>query len=237
VVIAVDALSYLVDAALNASIRVDEPRPDSRNRNLRLEIHEGLQWTYRHRILGPLAVSTHVWFFANGAALTVLSLLVLRSLGFSAPAFGILLTVFGITSLIGASIAPRCGARIGSGRVIILARVAYPIAWLLVAIASPTGIGDALLFVALALQGLAAGVENSNEMGYWQALTPDALLGRVNATRRSINRTMAALGALGAGLLVGLIGDRPTLIGVIVVFGAAALIAALSPLREALNGD
>jgi len=235
VVIAVDAISYLVDAALNASIRVDEPRPDSRSRNLRLEIRDGLQWTYRHRTLGPLAVSTHVWFFANGAALTVLSLLVLRSLGFSAAAFGILLTVFGITSLVGASIAPRCGVRIGSGRVIILARVAYPIAWLLVAIASPTGIGDALLFVALALQGLAAGVENSNEMGYWQTLTPDELLGRVNATRRSINRTMAALGALGAGLLVGLIGDRPTLIGVIVVFAAAALIAALSPLREAVD--
>ena len=235
VVIAVDAISYLVDAALNASIRVDEPRPDSRSRNLRLEIRDGLQWTYRHRTLGPLAVSTHVWFFANGAALTVLSLLVLRSLGFSAAAFGILLTVFGITSLVGASIAPRCGVRIGSGRVIILARVAYPIAWLLVAIASPTGIGDALLFVALGLQGLAAGVENSNEMGYWQTLTPDELLGRVNATRRSINRTMAALGALGAGLLVGLIGDRPTLIGVIVVFAAAALIAALSPLREAVD--
>jgi MFS family permease len=96
-------------------------------------------------------------------AMTVLSLLALRSLGFTAYTFGMLLTVFGITSLIGASIAPRFGARIGSGRVIILARVAYPIVWLLVAIAPPTGIGDALLFVALALQGLAAGIENSNE--------------------------------------------------------------------------
>ncbi len=70
-------------------------------------------------------------------------------------------------------------------------------------------------------------------MGYWQALTPDHLLGRVNATRRSVNRTLGALGALAAGLLVGLIGDRITLIGVILVFAAAALIAALSPLREA----
>jgi MFS family permease len=146
-----------------------------------------------------------------------------------------LLTVFGITSLVGASIAPRFAARIGSGRVIILARVAYPSVWLLVAIAPPTGVGDALLFVALALQGLAAGMENSNEMGYWQALTPDELLGRVNATRRSINRTTAALGALIAGLLVGLIGDRPTLIAVIIAFAVAALTAALSPLRETPN--
>lgn len=235
--IAVDAISYLIDAALNASIRVDEPRPDSRVRNLRAEIRDGLQWTYRHRTLGPLAVSTHVWFLANGAAITVLSLLALRSLGFTAYTFGLLLAVFGVTSLVGASIAPRIGARIGSGRVIILARVAYPIVWLLVAVAPATAVGDALLFVALSLQGLAAGVENSNEMGYWQALTPDKVLGRVNATRRSVNRTMAALGALVAGLLAGPIGDRPTLIGVIITLAAAALIAALSPLREAPSRD
>jgi hypothetical protein len=36
--------------------------------------------------------------------------------------------------------------------------------------------------------------------------------------------------------MVGLIGDRITLIGVIVAFAAAALIAALSPLREAREG-
>jgi MFS family permease len=197
--IAVDAISYLVDAALNASIRVDEPRPDSRIRNLRAEIRDGLQGTYRHRTLGPLAVSTHVWFLANGAAMTVLSLLALRSLGFTAYTYGLLLAAFGVASLAGASIAPRIGARVGAGRVIILARAAYPIVWLLAVVAPPTAVGDALLFVALPLQGLAAGIENSNEMGYWQALTPDELLGRVNATRRSVNRTMAALGALPPG--------------------------------------
>ncbi|HUB39959.1 MAG TPA: MFS transporter [Streptosporangiaceae bacterium] len=237
VAIAVDAISYLLDAALNASIGVDEPRPDSRTRNLRAEVRDGLRWTYRHRTLGPLAASTHVWFLANGAAMTVLSLLALRSLGFTGYAFGLLLAVFGLTSLIGASIAPWCGTRLGSGRVIILARVAYPVVWLLVAIAPSTAIGDALVFVALSLQGLAAGIENSNEMGCWQAITPDEVLGRVNATRRSLNRTMAALGAVVAGLVVGLIGDRATLIGVIIVFTAAALTAALSPLREAPSHD
>ncbi len=232
VVIAVDAVSYIVDAVLNAGIEVDEPRAEARARNLRSEIRDGLQFTYRHRTLRPLAVSTHVWFLANGAALTVLSILALRSLGFSAYAFGLLLTVTGVTSLLGASIAHLAGSRIGSGRVVILARVAYPITWLLVALAPATGVGHGLLFAALGLQGLAAGVENSNEMGYWQSLTPDALLGRVNATRRSINRTMTAAGALVAGLSIGLIGDRATLVGVVIVFTVAASITALSPLRE-----
>ena len=85
----------------------------------------------------------------------------------------------------------------------------------------------------MSLLGFAAGVENSNEMGYWQVRTPDELLGRVNATRRSVNRTMGALGALIAGLVVGLLGDRPTLIAVVIAFTTAALIAALSPLKEA----
>jgi MFS family permease len=233
VAIAVDAVSYLIDAALNASIQVDEPRPDASNRRFRTEIGDGLRWTYRHRTLGPLAVSTHVWFLANGAAMTVLSLVALRSLGFTAYTYGLLQAAFGISSLIGASIAPWCGTRLGSGRVIILARVAYPIVWLLVALAPSTPVGDVLLFIALPLQGLAAGIENSNEMGYWQALTPDKLLGRANATRRSVNRTMAALGALIAGLTAGLAGDRPALIGAVIAFAAAALTAALSPLREA----
>jgi hypothetical protein len=59
-------------------------------------------------------VSAHVWFLANGAAATVLSLLALRSLGFTAYTYGLLLAVFGITSLIGASIAPWSKAEMSS---------------------------------------------------------------------------------------------------------------------------
>jgi putative Ca2+/H+ antiporter (TMEM165/GDT1 family) len=52
-----------------------------------------------------------------------------------------------------------------------------------------------------------------------------------------VNRTMGALGALLAGFAVGLIGDRTTVIGVVIVSAAAALIGALSPLREAPSRD
>ena len=232
VVIAVDAISYFADAALNFGLDVDEPRSVTRSRNLMNEVREGLRFTYRHRTLNPLAISTHVWFLANGAALTVLSLFALRSLGFSAYTYGLLLTTFGVASLLGTSCAHALGTRIGSGRAVILARTVYPVTWLLVAFATDTGVGHALLFAALGLQGLAAGAENANEMGYWQTLTPDELLGRVNAARRSVNRTMAALGAVTAGLLVGAIGERPTLIGVTIVFAIAAGTLAFSPLRH-----
>lgn len=230
--IVVDAVSYLVDASLNAGLQVEEPRRERPRSSLGTQIREGLTWTYRHRTLGPLAASTHVWFLANGAAMTVLSLLALRTLGWTGYTFGLLLAVFGLSSLVGASVAPWCGARLGPGPVIILTRGIYPIAWMLVAVAPSSTAGDGILFAALTLQGLAAGVENANEMGYWQTLTPDGLLGRVNATRRSVNRTAGALGAVLAGLGVGLIGDRPTLVCVIVVFASAALIVVSCPLRK-----
>ena len=89
----------------------------------------------------------------------------------------------------------------------------------------------AALFAALAVHGLAAGLETPHEMGYWQAATPDGLLGRVNATRRSANRTVAAVGSVLGGALLGIAGDRVTLIGIAVVFAIAAAVAALSPLR------
>jgi hypothetical protein len=51
------------------------------------------------------------------------------------------------------------------------------------------------------LLGLSLGAENANEMGYRQAVTPDALLGRMNTTMRSINRAMIVVGAPAGGFL------------------------------------
>jgi hypothetical protein len=45
------------------------------------------------------------------------------------------------------------------------------------------------------LPGLSMGAENANEMGYRQTVTPDRLQGRMNATMRSINRSMIVIGA------------------------------------------
>lgn len=232
VTIAVDAVSYVVDAALNAGLRVEEPRSSAaERRDLLGEIREGVGWTYRHRTLGPLAVSTHVWFLANSASFTVLAVIALRTWSFSPLAYSLLLTTSGLAGLVGATVAPKVGLRWGAGPTIICARAAYPVAWLLVALTLASAAHTAALFAALAVHGLAAGVENANEMGYWQALTPDALLGRVNATRRSANRTVAALGSLLGGTGLAIAGDRATILSMAVAFGVAAAIAAFSPLR------
>jgi Na+/melibiose symporter-like transporter len=126
---------------------------------------EGLRWTYRHRILGPLAWSTHLWFLANAVALTVLAVFILRTLGFDAFVYGLLFAVGGIATLVGATFASGAGARFGSGATIIAGRAIYPVAWIMVAVApveSPPhadAVALALVFSAIALQGFAGGRE------------------------------------------------------------------------------
>ncbi|MFT2752981.1 MFS transporter [Clavibacter sp. Sh2088] len=238
IAIALDAVSYFVDAVLIARIRVVEQtaaRPAGAR--LRREIADGLRWTYGHVALAPLAVSTHLWFLANAAGLTVFATLALRTLALPAAVYGAIVAVGGVAMLVGATAAPRLGARFGAGRTIIAARAAYPIAWAAIAVATvgvDAGASAATvvtLFVAFAVQGVAAGSENANEMSLRQTITPDDLLGRMNGTMRSANRTLAAAGAVGGGALMSTAGTGSALLAVVLGFTAAVIVAACSPLR------
>lgn len=240
--IAVDGLTYLVEAAVVARLRIQEPpRRRAAAGGIRREIGEGLRWGYRHRALAPLAVSTHVWFIANAAAFTTLAIYALRDLALAPVAYGMLFAAAGVATLTGAVLSPWLGRTAGAGRTIALARAVYPLAWLLVAVtaihAATREAAAGLLAAALMLQGVAAGVENANEMAYRQAVTPDAMLGRVNATMRSANRTMAAVGALLGGVAAGLVGPGVTFGAVVAVFAVAAAIALFSPVWGARHGD
>lgn len=52
-------------------------------------IREGLAFIYRHRMLSPLAWSTHVWIIANAMAVTMLAPFALRDLDIAAFGFGV----------------------------------------------------------------------------------------------------------------------------------------------------
>lgn len=230
----IDAITYLIDAILVAGIAVDEKATRTRGHVLR-DIRVGLRAMYRHPVLRPLALSTHVWFVANAASLTILSLLVLRTLDLGAVFFGLLLSAVGAATLIGASGAERLGRRFGEGATITVTRIVYPVVWVAVALVPVIGgaPGAVVLFAALALGGLAAGAENANEMSYRQQAVRDEVLGRVNATGRSVNRTAAAVGAVAGGILASAAGVEVAIWIVAAVFAIAALIAICSPLRGA----
>lgn len=136
----------------------------------------------------------------------------------------------------------RLGLRWGAGQTVIAGRVLEAVAWATIA-AVPAG-GDhahglviALVAAGQFLYGLGSGIENANEMGYRQAVTPDELQGRMNTTMRSVNRAMIVVGAPVGGLLADAIGYRPTLWIAITGFAVVVVVLAASPFRHARHGD
>ncbi|HEX5534530.1 MAG TPA: MFS transporter [Actinomycetales bacterium] len=226
-----------LQAVLVLCSREPEPPPHERgHQRIWRDIVEGLRFTYGHRILAPLAFSTHVWFLANSIAMTVLGLFLLRGVGLSPLLYGVVLASAGVGGLVGALVATAAGRRWGEGTSIIVGRLLCTLAWAAMCLTPTTTISSALiayLCMAQMLYGFAMGMEDPNEMGYWQAITPREMLGRVNATRRTANRSTAVVGALVGGVLAGTMGQRPTLAVVATVFLIAVLVAARSPLRGA----
>ena len=245
VAVLVDAVSYLFSGLAVATIRTPEPSPvaDERPRNLRREIRDGLSWVYRHPVLGPLILTTHGWFLCNSMVTTVVVPFALLELHLSAFELGVTLAAAGVGGLLGSLVSTRVGLRWGAGRTVIVCRALYPVAWAVIAfVPDQAGTRSHLLAVILVssgqfLYGLALGVENANEMGYQQAVTPDELQGRMNTTRRSVNRAMIVVGAPLGGLLADAIGYRPVMAAAIAGFALLAACLAASPFRHARHSD
>jgi predicted MFS family arabinose efflux permease len=214
VAILVDAVSYLVSGVLLATVRPLTPevaQGTDQPRDLRREIREGLTWVYRSSTLGPLAATSHLWFVFQGLFTTVYVLYVLRTLDLSAFVLGLTYACSGIGSVAGATACGWVGRRMGVGPAIILCRWMCPAAYLLIPLAGGDTLGVVLLCAGQLLFGISLGIDSPTEMGYRQSITPPELLGRMNATIRSLNRAAVVIGAPLGGLLADQLGYREAL--------------------------
>ena len=219
----VDAVSYLVSGLVLATLRTPErPVEAPVERDLRGEVREGLRWVYRHEVLGPLALASHAWFLFTAMVTAAYTVLVLDELRFDAFLFGVTFAVGGVGGLLGASLSGPAGRRFGVGPVIVAARWLTPVGYALVPLATSSTTGFLLLCAALFVFFLSATLDGPVEMGYRQSITPDRLMGRMNATTRSVNRGMIVFGALLGGGLADWLGNRPALwIAVVGLVGQA----------------
>ncbi|MEU4606360.1 MFS transporter [Kribbella sp. NPDC023972] len=212
--ILVDATSYLVSGIVLATVRPRTPEVaegTDQPRNLRREIREGLSWVYRSSTLGPITLTSHVWFVFQGLLTTVFVLFVLNTLGLSAFWLGVTYAFSGIGAVIGATASGWVGRRLGVGPAIIACRWLSPVAYLTVPLAGDNSVGIVLLCAGQFVLGLSLGIDSPIEMGYRQSITPSGLLGRMNATTRSFNRAAIVIGAPGGGLLADQFGTRTAL--------------------------
>ncbi|MFE9694665.1 MFS transporter [Micromonospora sp. NPDC005806] len=238
----VDAVSYLASGLLLATIRRPEPAPAPARRQLGRELREGLSWVYRHRVLAPYALTLHARFLFASMASTAFTLLVVRGLDPELPAeraavgLGVVLALGGVGAVVGNALSHRVG-RWGAGRAILLERVVEPLGWTLAALAVTGTAGWIMVGAAQFVVWLALGISGPNEMGYRQAVTPDRLQGRMNATIRSLNWGMLTVGAPFGGLLAAHLGHRPAIRVAVAGMAVAATVAVLSPIRTARHPE
>ncbi len=201
----VDAGTYLASGLLIARVRMTDP-PAPTRAPLGREIREGLAWVYGHRLLRPLALCTHGWFVFYATLGAVYVPYGLLRLGFSAFGLGLTLALAGVGGLVGAGLSERAGR----------AGLTIPLAWLVqaagIAVIALTPAGSLLLAgLGNLVNGLGLGLSSPLELAYRQAVTPDRLQARTNATMRSINRAAVVVGAPLGGLVADSLGYGPAL--------------------------
>lgn len=231
--ICVDALSFLASAFAVWRIRTPEPpRPVAVDReHVIREAVEGIRIVLATPVIRSLALA-NVLAMAGARILGVVYLLYLsRELGFSPGVLGMIFGIGGLTSLAGAAFASRTSGsgRLGKGLTIAaLVRAAGSLFMPLAGSASL--LGGASLVTNQIVTDPAWTYYDINAVSLRQAITPNQLLGRVNATVRFGEFGAQIAGVVLGGVLGQLIGYRETLFVAVGVQFAAALTLFAGPI-------
>jgi MFS family permease len=209
--VVVDSISYFLSAAALGAIRTREPEPEpAEHPRLRSQIAEGLRFVVRHPLLRPITACTGTANFFSGVTVAVEVIFMVRLLGLPAAAIGLLFTAGGIGGVLGAVTTSWWTRRVGQARTIWLVGVLTFPAALLVPLAEP-GWRVSLIFISGLFVGYGVVVYNVAQVSFRQAITPDRLLGRMNASVRFLVWGTLPLGGFVGGVLGEWIGIRETL--------------------------
>ncbi|WP_067460933.1 MFS transporter [Actinomadura macra] len=231
VAVLADAASFALSALFLRGIHRPEQLPVREpGARLRTEIMQGLRFVLGNAVLRPIAISTAT--FNLFAAITNVMLIVLlsRELRQSAGTIGLFFSVASAGGLAGALVATRISARLGQGPTIWLSQLATGLFGLGLPLAQA---GWPLWGAAFAFSASCAAIAvyNITQLSLRQRLTPDPLLGRMNATMRWMVWGTLPLGGLAGGVLGASFSPRAALWVAAVGGLSASAPLMLSPLR------
>lgn len=233
----VDALSFVASVISLLMIRLPEPPPVGRDGkdagSMWSELREGLEVVLGNPLLRSIAGCTGTSNLFGNAMMAVYLLYLTRELGLQPAAIGLILALAGPGALLGAIMAGGLAKRFGLGRAIIGSIVIYGLANLLIPFArGPAVVITATLMVPAFIGGAANSIYNINQVSLRQAITPDRVQGRMNASMRFIVWGTIPIGALLGGALGQTIGVWPTILLMVLCDLLAPLWIVLSPVRR-----
>jgi hypothetical protein len=202
-------------SAASEAVAASGDPPDQQRRSVRVEVAEGLRFVRSNRYLRSIAPTTGSANLFSNTTAAILPVFFYRELGITPEIVGLIGGGFGAGALLGAATASRVARWMGVGPAIVLSAFLTGPLGLLVPLASRE---TALLFIGGggAVVGWANVVYNVNQVSLRQAITPERMLGRMNATMRFI-----VWGTIPIGMILG--GILATVFGVIVAVWVGAI--------------
>jgi MFS family permease len=226
---AADAATFLVAAALVASLRAAGPERTRRpaGSTLRREIADGLRTLWRDRALRGLCAATALCNVGMGALIATLVVLVTDWADAANAGYAAAATAYTVGNLAGGVVNGPLVARLGAVRAVLLGGVVQIGA--LVVMGTLRSL--AALVAAMAVFGLMGMVWNVNTTTLMQQRSPAEMLGRVSSAFRTLAVAGAPLGALLGGAAASAWGaNTPALLAAaFFVLSVAALIPVRRP--------
>lgn len=207
-----NAISYVISAACLLTIRSSEsvtkpPRPPFR---LRRDIGEGVRLVLRDPYLRQISLLGGLANFALDGYAAIIVVFLVRVVGLRAGYVGFLIAVPGVGGLVGALLARRIAAQLGTARTMLISTLcALPFALLAPLATSGPRITFYVVGVLVAATGI--GVSNVIQVTFRQTYCRPEILGRVTATMRFVTFGTSPLGALAGGGLATWLGSRDAL--------------------------
>ena len=186
--------------------------PRDEHEPLLRSIGEGLRWVFGNRYLRRIVGTTGVSNLFSTISFTMLPIFILRDLGLSPEAMGVIFSLGAIGGLLGAVATPRIVRWIGEGRAIPVSAIGFSVIGLFLPVAA---LVPAAAFPLLVAQSFVASftvlLYNIVQVSFRQRITPKRLLGRMNASVRFCVWGVMPLAALAAGGLGAWLGVVPTM--------------------------
>jgi len=268
--VAIDAASYAWSALLLGRIRGDarpaQPeQPERPERSERLERPErddatagepgpdaavvrtgedfriGVRAVFGHPVVRPIILTLMMWSVAGGFFVALYTPFCLRTIGLSEQAFGVIIAMGGIGSLVGAMLARGLLRRLGVGRTLLVTSTLSLACTLCIPIAAACSSHAVAIGFLAAHQLLGDGFSVAFvvvAVTVRQTLLPRGVLGRANAAIYVATTGMLVISSLIAGGLASLIGIRAAVwTGMLIGLTAPLLLWPVRRVRDVPPGD
>lgn len=229
----IDAISFAVSAVSLALIRrpLRQAQPAAGG-SLVHDMAEGVRFVAHHPVLRDTVAFWTMVSLVSAPIIPAVTYYVTIDRGLGAAAFGFIVAGYSVGTLLGALL----GSRLGSGRAapqLLLGNLAVAIATAGVAL---SGALPVLLLLAFA-SGASQAVVLVTYVTVRATSSPDALLGRVGSTARTISVGIQPIGLLLGGILLDALHGGPTLLIIAALTSITSALFAFSPgIRMARTG-